>query len=78
MLRDFPLGSFKLSAMRCVPRPFRAVRRVALRTASVLLAALAFGFGGGLGGLGSGTQKVGKPERENPIVCIAERVNARS
>ncbi|MES1173952.1 MAG: hypothetical protein ABUL62_06450 [Myxococcales bacterium] len=46
--------------------------------ASVLLAAMAFGFGGGLGGLGSGTQKVGKPECDNPITCIAERAGERA
>ncbi|MEO6599459.1 MAG: hypothetical protein ABIQ16_06270 [Polyangiaceae bacterium] len=44
---------------------------------SALLTAMAFGFGGGLGGLGSGTQKVGKPERDNLIVCIAERLDER-
>jgi len=49
-----------------------------VRAASLLLAALAFGFGGGLGGLGSGTQRVGKPERDNPIVCVAEQVNQRT
>ena len=53
------------------------VRRAWRRLASVVLTAMAFGFGGGLGVLGSGTQKVGKPERDNPIVCIAEHVSER-
>ena len=50
----------------------RAARRVCQRFAAVFFAAFAFGLGGGLGGLGSSTQKVGKPERDNPIVCVAE------
>jgi len=60
------------SAWRC-----QRARNVAGRIASVLLTALAFGFGGGLGGLGSGTHKVGRPERDNPIVCIAEHGGER-
>ncbi|HKO50855.1 MAG TPA: hypothetical protein VJV79_24260 [Polyangiaceae bacterium] len=51
--------------------------RIIKRIAAVLLTAMAFGFGGGLGGLGSGTQKVGKPERDNPIVCVAEHLDER-
>jgi hypothetical protein len=44
---------------------------------SLLLTAMAFGLGGGMGGLASGTQHVGKPERDNPIACVAEQVNPR-
>lgn len=47
------------------------------RVASIMLTAMAFGFGGGLGGLGSGTHRVGRPERDNPIVCLAEHVSER-
>ncbi len=54
------------------------VSRIMRRIAAVFLTALAFGFGGGLGGLASGTQKVGKPERDNPIVCMAERLDERT
>ena len=43
-----------------------------MRMGSVFLTALAFGFGGGLGGLGSGTQWVGKPDPENPVAWVAE------
>jgi hypothetical protein len=53
--------------------PIRTLRRIAV----ALLRAMAFGYGGGLGGLASSTFKVGKPERDNPIVCIAERLNER-
>jgi len=55
---------------------FRA-RSILRRVASTLLTAMAFGFGGGLGGLGSGTHRVGKPERDNLVVCIAEHVSER-
>jgi len=64
-----------MSGYRRSSQPIRSVRRIIERFAAVLLTAMAFGFGGGLGGLASGTQKVGKPDRDNPIVCIAERVD---
>ena len=59
-------------------QPIRRARRIIERFAAVLLTAAAFGFGGGLGGLGSGTQKVGKPERDNPIVCVANQLDERA
>ena len=43
-----------------------------MRIGSVFLTALAFGFGGGLGGLGSGIQRVGKPDPENPVAWVAD------
>ena len=59
-------------------KPFRHLRQAIRRVLTALLAACAFGFGGGLAGLGSGTQQVGKPERDNPIVCVAERSSERN
>ena len=52
----------------------RRAWRIIQRVAAVFLTAAAFG----LGGLGSGTQKVGKPERDNPIVCVADQLDQRN
>lgn len=59
------------------PRVLRSLRRGVRRGVSVFLTAAAFGLGGGLGGLGSGTHKVGRPERDNPIVCVAQASSKR-
>lgn len=56
---------------RIIGFPFR----ILIRAAAVCMTALLLGVGGGVGGLGVGMRKVDKPERENPVVCVEERLN---
>lgn len=66
-----PVSGFKLCGMQDDRLILRRALRVARRATLLVLTALACGFGGGLGELASGIRKVTKPERENPIVCVA-------
>jgi hypothetical protein len=45
--------------------------------ARICMVAALLGAGGGLGGLGGAPRKVVKPERDNPVVCVAEQRSER-